>query len=134
VAEFEDVGAFHVRFGLDNLLENDPGEREWDDALVDFRARFMQEELNEFMDATMSKDHAGMADALVDLVYVAMGTAHLMGYPWQQLWDEVQRANIAKVRAQKDGSDSVRGSSFDVVKPPGWQPPDIEKILKRNGF
>ena len=39
-------------------------------------------------------------DALIDLTYVAMGTAYMMGLPWQDLWDEVQRANMSKVRAK----------------------------------
>jgi predicted HAD superfamily Cof-like phosphohydrolase len=75
-----------------------------------------------------------MADALIDLVYVAMGTAHLLGLPWEALWNEVQIANMRKVRAAADASDSKRGSAFDVVKPPGWQPPNIKRILENYGW
>jgi hypothetical protein len=41
---------------------------------------------------------------------------------------------MKKVRAAKDGSDSVRGSAWDVVKPPGWTAPDIESVLRDWGF
>jgi predicted HAD superfamily Cof-like phosphohydrolase len=70
-----------------------------------------------------------MADALVDIVYVAMGTAYMMGLPWQQLWDEVQRSNMDKVRAS-DASQSKRKNSLDVVKPQGWVGPDLKRIIE----
>ena len=130
-SNFDDVGAFHQRFELPN--SNDGVEkRPLDFTTFDFRRRFMQEEVDEFVEAWEDGDEAGQADALIDLVYVAMGTAHLMGLPWQALWDEVQRANMTKQRASADGSDSKRGNALDVVKPPGWTPPDIEGILERH--
>lgn len=135
-SNFDDVGTFHARFGLPSAMVDGTGPREvWnDDQLIEFRVKFMQEELDEFIEGRDERDPAKMADALIDLVYVAMGTAHFMGIPWQELWDEVQRANITKVRAAKDGSDSLRGSGFDVVKPAGWRGPDIDGILKKHGF
>ena len=93
-----------------------------------FRSKFMREEFNEFMDAAGHEDLAGMADALVDLVYVAMGTAHMMGLPWETLWSEVQRANMQKERAVRV-EQSKRGSTLDVIKPDGWTPPDIQGCI-----
>lgn len=90
------------------------------------RARFLQEELNELLDATTLEDQA---DALVDLVYVAKGTAVMMGLPWPELWDDVQRANMAKVRGA-----THRGNLVDVKKPPGWQPPNGAAILYQAGW
>jgi hypothetical protein len=65
---------------------------------------------------------------------VVFGTAHLNGYPWQEGWDLVQQANITKERAAADGSNSKRGSSFDVVKPEGWTAPDINGLLLKKGW
>lgn len=93
----------------------------------------MREELDEFCEGLIDDDHAKMADALVDLVYVAMGTAHLLGYPWEQLWEEVQAANLRKRRAAT-ADESKRGSTHDVVKPHGWTPPAIEAILQSWGW
>lgn len=131
---FHDVGRFHRKFGLDSVSENGAAPREVPDDLMQFRIEFLEEELREFKDAYAEGDEAKMADALVDLVYVALGTAHLKGFPWQQLWRAVQKANMAKVRARRDGSDSVRGSQYDVVKPPGWKAPDIEGVLREYGW
>lgn len=95
-----------------------------------FRHKFMQEELDEFFKACQERNLEEAADALVDLVYVVHGTALMMGLPWQQLWDEVQRANMTKERAKADGSNSKRSSSLDVVKPPGWQKPNHTPVLQ----
>jgi predicted HAD superfamily Cof-like phosphohydrolase len=134
--DFDDVGLFHAKFGLPFVSadEGDAGPREWDAELIEFRRKFLHEELKEFEDGILAGDDAMMADALVDLVYVALGTAHLLGYPWHTIWSRVQQANMAKVRAAKDGSDSVRGSAWDVVKPPGWTAPDVVGVLRAFGF
>jgi predicted HAD superfamily Cof-like phosphohydrolase len=124
LSNYEDVAAFHEKFGL----TYDGLPKLLDSETVKFRLKFLEEELMEFRVSAISDDIPGMADALIDLVYVAMGTAYLMGLPWQQLWNEVQRANMSKVRANS-ASESKRGSSLDVIKPTGWKGPDIEGVL-----
>lgn len=131
--EFNDVAEFHRKFDLPTFWD-DVEPHLLDDELTAFRTKFMEEELEEFKTAVAQGNLADAADALVDLVYVAMGTAHMMHLPWHELWAEVQRANMAKARAAQDGSDSKRGSAFDVVKPEGWRPPDIEGVLKRHMY
>lgn len=98
-----------------------------------FRQDFLLEEVGEFVEACGASDLPKAADALVDLVYVAYGTALMMGLGriWPQLWAEVQRANMSKVRAAVDGSDSKRRSSLDVIKPPGWVGPDLKSIIDK---
>lgn len=128
LSNYEDVCAFHEKFGL--TYNGKP--RNLDMQTMNFRRIFLQEELTEFGLAAENNDMEGMADALVDLVYVAMGTAYMMGLPWQQLWDEVQRANMTKVRADNE-TQSKRGSSLDVIKPAGWKAPDIKGVLDNAG-
>lgn len=123
---FSDVGDFHRKFGLpvfDGYEHDVPAD------LLEFRESFLREELDEFSRGVAAGDPVQMFDALLDLVYVAMGTAHVMGFPWQEGWDEVQRSNMEKVRAQPDGSDSKRLSAYDVVKPEGWEGPKLEGVL-----
>lgn len=135
MTDFSDVGDFHQKFGL-HRSDFDPGPTgaEKDEELMEFRIKFLQEELDEFIQALKEGNMAKAFDALMDLNYVSLGTAHLLGFPWHRGWHLVQAANMAKMRAKADGSDSKRGSSFDVVKPEGWMPPDIEGLLKRYGF
>jgi predicted HAD superfamily Cof-like phosphohydrolase len=136
MSNFEDVGEFHRKFGLHRVVhEGGTMPQPITDDLIRFRTAFMLEEIEEFIEASQENyDHAGMFDALLDLVYVAMGTAHLLGYPWETGWDEVQRANMTKQRAAEDGSDSKRKSQWDVIKPPGWKPPAIKEILADRGW
>ena len=145
-SDFESVGAFHAKFGLPT---SDGVAKEISEELRDFRLRFLLEELAELCDgyglrldwelcaAPMSKDQQDLpkiADSLVDLVYVALGCAHYHHLPWKALFKDVQRANLSKMRAAKDGSDSARGSSFDVVKPKNWQGPQTIEVLMKAGW
>jgi dCMP deaminase len=119
---FADVDAFHEKFGLPrggqpHVLDPDQ---------LQFRVRFMQEELDEFVACSTTGDLPGAADGIADLVYVALGTAVMMGIPMDDVWREVQRANMSKVRANgADDERSTRKHSLDVVKPEGWRPPDV---------
>lgn len=54
--------------------------------------------------------------------------ASRMRLPFVECWQEVQRANMSKVRAARP-ADSKRGSGFDVIKPEGWQPPAFDPIF-----
>jgi predicted HAD superfamily Cof-like phosphohydrolase len=88
----------------------------------------MQEELDEYSSARSDSNLAGQLDALVDILYVAIGTAYQHGFDLAEAWRRVHEANMQKVRVQKF-QDSTRGSLFDVVKPPGWVPPNLEDLV-----
>lgn len=136
MTNFHDVGDFHRKFDLDSVTWRKAGPREWDQDLIEYRVKFLREELTEFETGCETRDHAQMADALIDLAYVVFGTAHLLGYPWDELWADVQRANMAKKRATtpEEMASTGRNSTFDVVKPPGWTPPQTDVILTRYGW
>jgi predicted HAD superfamily Cof-like phosphohydrolase len=137
---FRDIQGFHEKFGL--APTDDPGHRLPDDVLK-FRIKFMFEELQEYVDAVggsygcpnvsidPAKFHAEDAfDALIDLAYVALGTAYLHRFPFNEGWARVQAANMKKVRASGDDDPlSKRKHNKDVVKPPGWLPPVLTDLL-----
>jgi predicted HAD superfamily Cof-like phosphohydrolase len=120
-----DVANFQKKFG--HLLNQKPThltKRKLEERVV-----CMTEELNEFIDGINANDLAAQADALVDLVYFALGTANMLGLPWQDLWNDVQRANMAKVPGV-----TKRGHLVDCVKPEGWVGPKTLEILERHGY
>lgn len=143
---FKDIKDFHEKYGL----QYNDKPRLLGDEMSEFRIKFMHEELAEYIDA-VSKANAMLStqsilpdakdsfngemakalDALVDLAYVALGTAYLHGFDFQAAWDRVHAANMQKVRAEKAG-DSKRGTSFDVIKPPGWVAPDHTDLVEDN--
>ncbi len=135
---YDDVGAFHYKFGLPSAgeprtLAEAPHLLEQRD--FEFRLAFLLEEIQELIRAHSKGDLVGSADALIDLVYVAMGAGHMMGLPWQPLWNEVQRANLAKERATGDHDPrSKRGYAKDIVKPPGWRSPELAAVLRSYGY
>ena len=131
------VHAFHKKFGVpETWCPEDRPSRE----VFEFRSKFLQEELNEFISAMGGEEESLVKgfDALLDLVYVAKGTALMMGVTptaWAQGMAEVQRANLSKVRAT-DATQSKRGSTLDVVKPQGWHGPEdrLKEILRSLGL
>lgn len=90
-------------------------------------ARFILEELSEYLKACEEGTLVDAADALVDLVYVTLGCAHAMGLPFDQLFNAVHKANMQKVPAN-EYIRSLRGSQYDVVKPMDWTPPEPEML------
>jgi predicted HAD superfamily Cof-like phosphohydrolase len=124
--ELEDVKAFHQKFNLGHP-HTEPGHLT--PRKLQERIAFLQEELDELKKAAASNDLAAQADALIDLVYVAKGTASLMGLPWELMWLEVHRANMSKERGI-----GPRGNALDVVKPKHWQGPKHDLILRQNGY
>ena len=124
------VQAFHERFklpeGVDDVLSEDT-------EMQDFRLKFLQEELNELRESFEKCDRVGAFDALLDLVYVAQGTALMMGVSpeqWYAGMDAVQQANMTKIRVQS-ADESKRGSKWDVRKPKDFVGPEdtLRRIL-----
>lgn len=123
-SESYDVGRFNARIGeVTNsrpiLLAKSYLRR---------RIECMKEELKEFEDAVEKGDLPEQADALVDLVYFAKGTAVAMGLPWSELWDDVHRANMEKIPG------ATERSPVDAIKPPGWHPPNTRELLVKAGW
>jgi predicted HAD superfamily Cof-like phosphohydrolase len=119
---YEDVKNFHKKFDL--LYSGPP--RGLPESIEKFRISFMNEELLEYIGAY---DLDKSLDALVDLCYVAMGTAVLHGFDFDEAWRRVHEANMRKVRAT-NLSQSARSSLDDVVKPHGWVPPDLSDLVR----
>ena len=72
---------------------------------------------------------AEQLDACVDLSVFAMGTAERQGFDFNKAWSRVHAANMAKELATK-ASDSKRDFEIDLVKPEGWQAPDLTDLVK----
>ena len=90
-----------------------------------FRVMAMEEEIQEFEDASTKEDEL---DALVDLVVFALGTAERQGLleVFEQAFNRVMDANMKK----EIGQNQKRGSfKLDLVKPEGWVAPDLKDLV-----
>ena len=85
------------------------------------RVAFMMEEITELCEAHVKRDLVGVSDALADLAYVTIGTAHMMGIPFDQVFRVVHAANMRKQRGI-----TKRGMVYDAIKPAGWVGPEAE--------
>jgi predicted HAD superfamily Cof-like phosphohydrolase len=126
---FEDVEKFHRRFGLPVAGRGAPCAP-MDTMTAEYRLNFLREELVEFQVALARGRLDDQLDALVDLAWVAMGTAHYMGAPFQEAWDLVAAANMRKVRKTVEvPGDHKRGTAEVIRKPFGWEPPDVQGAI-----
>ena len=96
---------------------------------MSFYARFIMEELSELMRAHEKDNLVDAADAITDLIYVAMGCAHHLGLPLEDIFNVVHLANMK----QEPGLTN-RGVKQDAQKPTDWVGPEenIALILFAN--
>lgn len=111
---WEDVKRFHEAFGhpvkdIPEMLSPDRAGKRFD---------WLMEEMGEFLYAD---NITGQADAMIDLIYFALGTLVEMGIRPEPLWNIVQDANMAKLGP--DGK-PIYGPDNKVKKPDGWVAPD----------
>lgn len=101
----------------------------YDQSERDLMANLLEEETQEFMDASDADDLVEMADALADIVYVAYGNALRLGIDLDAVLDEVHRANMSKLNP--DGSVHYYPGTVKVGKGPNYSPPDVAAELER---
>lgn len=117
--EWEDVKLFHQKFNhptsdKPKLLDQDRCEK---------RVKWMLEEVQEFVEA---KNLVDQADAMVDLMYFALGTLVEIGVNPTKIFNIVHEANMSKL--WKDGKPHYNDDG-KTIKPKGWVDP-YPKILE----
>lgn len=140
-----DIARFHEKFGLENNQEKvqvAPPEpeslSELDNWKIENRERMHPEEwrlrntrlIDEAIESQVAHESGNdeeYLDALVDIVYIALGTAYRRGWDFAAAWKRVHDANMAKERGKPNNS--KYGSGFDIVKPQGWQPPSHADLV-----
>jgi predicted HAD superfamily Cof-like phosphohydrolase len=119
----QDIDDFHAKFGLRQgtaKAKLDP--HEWE-----LRHKRLKEELDEYLEAVAAGNDVATLDALVDLVYIALGTAYRRGWDFGEAWTRVHEANMEKERGEEHNS--KYGSSFDIIKPEDWQAPVLDDLV-----
>lgn len=114
-----DIWSMHEHYGFHNAMEtmSDEHKKEY----LDFRVRFLEEELTELKDNIGNPEE--VVDALIDLCVVAIGTLDAFGIDGRQAWDVVLQANMDKEVGVKASRPNPLGLP-DLVKHETWKAPD----------
>lgn len=92
------------------------------------RSALIAEETKELLDAIKKNDLDKIADGIIDVIVVTLGTAAAYGIPVHTVWNEIMVTNMAKANGPKDPETGKR------LKPKGWKPPNIKNLLKQHGW
>lgn len=111
--EWNDVKEFQLKFG--HPTADRPTKMEPERVLK--RYHWMLEEINEFLEAD---EIVEQADAMIDVMYFALGTLVEMGIRPDALFQIVQDANMAKLWPDGKPHYNAEGKT---IKPKGWEDP-----------
>lgn len=125
---FDDVYEFRKKFNLDDAIVDELTM--WDE--VRKKIHHIDEERTELLEALYSNPNGfhDAADAIVDLIYVLCGLAHILGVPLNECWKRVHEANMKKQRVNSK-EESKRHDPFDLKKPIGWIAPSFHDIMNK---
>ena len=90
----------------------------------------IDEECKELAQACDTDDAVETVDALIDILVVTIGALHSMGADAEGAWKEVMATNFAKIEANGKVRKREDGK---VLKPQGWEPPNLKPFLKKKG-
>ena len=122
----EKVKEFQTAFGqpVANRLNMLTSER------CDLRHRILQEEVNELYSALFYNNHVEVADAIIDCIYILLGTAIEVGITGEQLeqcFAEVHRSNMSKL---DDNGQPVLRQDGKITKGANYSAPNLKPIIK----
>ena len=89
---------------------------------LQFRANFIQEELNELFTAIDNQESDEVVDAFIDIIVIALGSLDAFDVDIKKAWKRVHHANMKKEIGIKDSRPNPLGLP-DLVKPKDWQAP-----------
>ena len=113
----EDICEMHEKYGVFEKVQQ--FDKEKLTKFLEFRIKFLEEEMNELKTAKTADD---VVDALIDLCVVAIGTLDLFDVSASIAWDRVHEANMNKQVGIKASRPNPLGLP-DLIKPEGWVAP-----------
>lgn len=94
--------------------------------------KLIEEEWKELSVAINNVDRVETLDALVDIIVVTIGALHSMGADVEGAWKEVMQTNFAKI--DKETGKVRKREDGKVLKPVGWEPPNLKPFLNKNNL
>jgi predicted HAD superfamily Cof-like phosphohydrolase len=123
---FDAIEDFNVNIiGINRILPS-PIE---DESEFGFFVGCLKEEIEELEEAH-GQDFIAEIDAVIDLIYFAVGGLCRMGIPariQRDIFTAVHSANMQKAAGKKEAREKAH--SLDAVKPEGWESPE-QRIIE----
>ena len=113
----KDMQDMHAKFGVNTVVRGLDKAKLM--AFIQFRIKFLQEELDEMIVSNIGDD---TVDALIDLCVVAIGTLDALDVDAYTAWDRVLESNMTKEVGIKASRPNPLGLP-DLIKPEGWIAP-----------
>ena len=104
-----------------------------DPPIAERRIGMLREEVDELEDAVADIDIAEYADAIADIIYVALGAAVEAGIDIEPVIEEVIDSNNSKIDWQS-AQPWARHGNGKIAKTERYSPPNIAPILERQGL
>lgn len=114
----KDIAEMHSKYGVNEKIREFDSEKL--KKFLEFRVRFLEEELNELKDNIDNPEE--VVDALIDLCVVAIGTLDGFEIDSHKAWNAVHAANMEKEVGVKASRPNPLGLP-DLIKPEGWVAP-----------
>lgn len=113
----QDISEMHNKYGVNPVIST--FDKDKLSAFLEFRVKFLEEELNEIKNALTADD---VVDGCIDLCVVAIGTLNAFNIDTHEAWNRVHAANMDKTVGIKASRPNPLGLP-DLIKPPGWTAP-----------
>ena len=121
----KDISDMQYKYGVKSWMHNNKEDTEKLRKYLEFRVKFIREELMETEAALTNDDAEEIVDGLIDICVVAIGTLDAFGVDPYKAWDEVLKANLNKTVGVKPERPNPLGLP-DLIKPEGWEGPSHE--------
>jgi len=116
----KDISDMQYKYGVKKWMHDNQDNSDLLNKYIEFRLKFIREELMETEAAFTNKDAEEIVDGLIDLCVVAIGTLDALGVDSHKAWDEVLKANLAKKVGVKESRPNTLGLP-DLIKTEGWE-------------
>lgn len=126
---FQDVYAFHKKMGIEPQKERGLGYKGLSKKELTFRMTLLKEEYTEYITACSEGDCIGQLDALLDIIYICVGSIYKAGWDGEEGWRRIHNSNMAKEPSTKATKRSGDTGEVDVVKPKQWKPPVLNDLV-----
>ena len=85
--------------------------------------------IEEVMELQYAEIHIDALDAITDILYVLLGTAHAygLGDKLEAAFNEVHRSNMTKVMPN---GKVLKREDGKIIKPDAYEPPNLQKVLE----